>query len=118
MRNIIVVLALVFAVNLNAQTKEVKRTETVTTNTLTPEMAAQNDVKLVNNIIPLDKKRSDLLQQVLISKYDVLYNNNDLSAERRKILSENISSQMETVLGKETFSKIKRDDILYKTLIN
>lgn len=118
MKNIIVVLALVFTVAINAQTKEVKKTETVNTEKLTPEMAAKKNVMLVNNVIVIDKKTQNSLQQILISKYDVLNNNKNLSPERRSALSESISSQIEAVLGKDAFAKIKRDPTLYKTLVN
>ena len=117
MKNLIVALTLFFALGINAQTKKTATTE-VKTVTTTSEATAKKNVMLVNNIIIIDKKTQNSLQQILISKYDVLNNNKNLSPERRSALSESISSQIEAVVGKEAFTKIKRDTTLYKTLIN
>ena len=117
MKNLIVAITLFFALGINAQTKKTATTE-VKTVTTTSEATAKKNVMLVNNIIIIDKKTQNSLQQILISKYDVLNNNKNLSPERRSALSESISSQIEAVVGKEAFTKIKRDTTLYKTLIN
>ena len=118
MKNIIVVLALFFAIGINAQTKKATRTETVSTAKLTPEMAATKNVTDLSAFTPLDSKTSALMQNVFISKYDALFNNSNLSAERKSALSESISSQMESVLGKTTFEKVKANTKLYDSLIN
>ena len=117
MKNLIVAIALFFALGINAQTTKTATTEGKNV-TRTSEATAKKNVMLVNTVIPIDKKTQNALQQVLISKYDVLNYNKNLSPERRSALSESISSQIEAVVGKEVFAKIKRDSTLYKTLIN
>lgn len=118
MKNLIVALTLIFSLGICAQTKSTSTTREITTTKITPEMSAKKDVATVSTIFPIDSKTQTALQGILTSKYEILYNNKDLSSERKTTLSESISSQIESVLGKAIFAKIKTDQVLYESLVN
>ena len=121
MKNLIVVIALLFAVGINAQTKtntNAVKTKEVKTVAVSQEQAtAKKIVNQVSNIFPIDKETKVSLEKILVSKYETLNNSKDLSPERLSALSQSTSAQIENVLGKETFDKIKRDPDLYQLLV-
>ena len=121
MKNLIVVIALLFAVGINAQTKtntNAVKTKEVKTVAVSQEQAtAKKIVNQVSNIYPMEKETRASLEKILTSKYETLNNSKDLSPERLSALSQSTSAQIENVLGKETFDKIKRDPDLYQLLV-
>jgi hypothetical protein len=117
MKNLLIILTLFFALGVNAQINTSSVTKTVS-QSISPEAAAKSNLDAVNKFIKIDKKTQDALLGIFKSKYEILFNNKNMSAERKKTLSESISSQMETVLGKENFRLVKSNKSLYEKLIS
>lgn len=117
MKKIFIAFILFFAIASNAQTQKTVSRKVVTTEKLTPEMAAKKNVADLEAFTPIDSKTKTTLENVFISKYKTLTQNGELSEMRKSVLSQSISSQIESILGKETFAKVKSNTKLYESLI-
>ena len=119
MKNLIIALALFFAIGANAQTQKTTttKTKTVTTTKLSPEMAAKKNVADLVAFTPLNAQTQASLQELFTTKYKMLTEGGELSAERKSILSESIGLKMQSILDANTYEKVKANTKLYDSLI-
>lgn len=116
MKNLIIALALFFAVGATAQTKKTTSTKVVTTTKLSPEMAAKKNVADLVAFTPLSAEQQSTLEGLFTSKYMNLQSG-ELSDERKNIVYESVSRKLETVLDPAVFAKVKANTKLYNSLI-
>lgn len=117
MKNLIVALALFFAVGLNAQTQKTVTKPAVAPKTATPEMAAKKNVTDLVAFTPLNAQTQASLQELFTTKYKMLTESGELSAERKSIVSQSIDLKLQSILDVNTYEKVKANAKLYDSLI-
>lgn len=72
----------------------------------------------MSNFIPLTDERKAVFQELFTTKYRMLLNNGELSAERKATISQVIERKIEASLDAETFQKVKSNTVLFESLVN
>lgn len=124
MKNLIIALSLFFALGANAQTKKVAPAKPAAT--ATPivktrpanDEAAKKNVEDLSKVITLTDERKAVFQELFTTKYRMLYNNGELSAERKAYVSQIIEKKIEASLDAESFQKVKANTALFQSLVN
>lgn len=118
MKNIFVALALFAALGATAQTKKSTTAPqtSVQTAQLTPEAAAERDMKALTALVSIDENMKPEVNKVLITKYRTKADTS-LSAERMAALDSYVESQLATYLGDANFAKLKANTKLYNQLV-
>ena len=79
-----------------------------------------NGLKNINDVIkfvPLNPATREMLQELFITKYYMLKDAGD-SAERKSIVTQSITSKLQSSLDAATFNKIKSNKVLFESLVN
>ena len=119
MKNIFVALALFAALGVSAQAKKnaiTTPTIEVVAEKLTPDAAAERDMKALTSIVTVDESVKAEVNKIFTTKYRVK-EDTSLSAERITALSAYVESQLATYLGDTNFAKLKANTKLYNQLV-
>ena len=118
MKNIFVALALFAALGVSAQTKKgtAAPQASVASAQLTPEAAAERDMKALTALVSVDENIKADVNKVFITKYRTKADTS-LSAERMAALDAYVESQLATYLGDANFAKLKANTKLYNQLV-
>ena len=118
MKNIFVALALFAALGATAQSKKgtVAPATTVVAEQLSPDAAAERDMKALSALVNIDESVKADVNKVFTTKYRVKEDTN-LSAERLVALTSYVESQLATYLGDANFAKLKANTKLYNQLV-
>jgi hypothetical protein len=118
MKNIFVALALFAALGATAQVKKGTATpqSTVVAAQLTPEAAAERDMKALSAIVTVEDHLKADVNKIFVTKYRAK-EDASLSAERLTALSSYVESQLATYLGDAGFAKLKANTKLYNQLV-
>ncbi len=117
MKNLIIALALFFAIGVNAQTQKTVPKKEVTTVKMTPEMSAKKNVADIVAFTPLNAQTQASLQELFTTKYKMLTEAGELSPERKASVSQSVDLKMQSILDLNTYEKIKSNTKLYDSLI-
>jgi len=123
MKNLIIALSLFFALGANAQAKKTApakpaAAKPVVASRIPNDEAAKKNVADLSNFITLTDERKAVFQELFTTKYRMLLNNGELSAERKVYVSQIIERKIEASLDAETFQKVKANTVLFQSLIN
>lgn len=118
MKNIFIALALFAALGVSAQTKKatVAPAQTVTTQKLSPEAAAERDMKALTAIVKVDANVKADVNKIFITKYRT--KEEVSSPERMSALSSYVESSLLNYIGESNFAKVKANTKLYNQLVN
>lgn len=118
MKNIFIALALFAALGVSAQTKKatVAPAQTVTTQKLSPEAAAERDMKALTAIVKVDENAKADVNKIFITKYRTI-EDTSLSTERLSALSSYVESSLLNYIGESNFAKVKANTKLYNQLV-
>jgi hypothetical protein len=117
MKNIFVALALFVALSASAQVKKtaVNPQTIAVTEKLTPEAAAERDMKALSALITIEDSSKADVNKIFITKYRIK-EEQDLTPERFTALNNYVESQLATYLGDVSFAKLKANTKLYNQL--
>ena len=116
MKNIIVALALFFALGASAQSTPAKNT--AATKTISAEAAAEKDLKDLVAFVNIDEQlRPDVLKLFITKHREIDANKNELSPERKAYFIEYLSARLEGFIGAADFAKVKANTVLYNQLV-
>ena len=123
MKNLIIALSLFFAIGATAQApkKPIKTTQSslksVQYKPSTPEEGAKKNMFDLEKFVVLNAESKTLLLELFTTKYKMLNEANDMSAERRNIISQSITNKMQSCVDATTFEKIKANKVLFESLV-
>lgn len=123
MKNSIFTFILLCGIAANAQAKKVDiktaaSATAVTTEKLSFETIAQKNVSDLAAFTPLTKDAKNLLLELFTTKGRMLEGSEQFSVERKAIVTQSITSKMESVLAPEVMVKLRANDALFKSLLN
>jgi len=119
MKNIFVALAFFTFVGASAQIKKptVKSTATtVIAEKLTPEVAAERDMKALSSVITIEEAVKADVNKIFITKYRAK-EETSLSSERSAALSSYVESSLLNFIGESNFAKVQANTKLYNQLV-
>ena len=119
MKNIFVALAFFTFVGATAQIKKptVKTAQsTVVTEKITPEVAAERDMKALSSAITLEESVKADVNKIFVTKYRAK-EETSLSSERSAALSSYVESSLLNFIGESNFAKVKANTKLYNQLV-
>lgn len=120
MKNIFVALAFFAVIGVNAQTKQKNaqvalQTETVS-QTLTPDQAAENDMKALSTVITINESVKADLNKLFVTKHRALQDSS-LSTDRLAALNAYVENSLLNFIGETNFAKVKSNSKLFKQLV-
>jgi hypothetical protein len=117
MKNLILTVSLIFVLGASAQSKK-PTPKTVATVKVSNEVAAAKNLADLNAFTPLQPEMKAMMLELFTTKYRMLTESGELSAERKATVSQIISAKLEGTLDPAVFAKVKTNTALYKSLIN
>lgn len=118
MKNIFFALALFAGLGATAQTKKatVAPATTVVAEKITPEKAAERDMKALTALVTVDDAVKPEVNKIFITKYRVKEDTN-LSDDRMTALTAYVESELANYIGDSNFAKLKANTKLYNQLV-
>ena len=118
MKNIFIALALFAALGATAQTKKPVAVAATTSvaQKLTPEAAAERDMKALSAVISVDENVKADVNKIFVTKYRAK-EDTSLSTERLTALSSYVESSLLNFIGDTNFAKVKANTNLYNQLV-
>jgi hypothetical protein len=122
MKKVIIAMTLFCTFGAVAQTKKpvanpVSKTAIVAEK-LSPDEAAQKNVNDLNAFSPLTNDQKALLLGLFKTKHETLVDSELFSAERKAVLTQSITSKMESLLPASVMTKVKANTALFQSLVN
>ena len=124
MKNLIIALSLIFALGASAQAKKSKTTVNAPARTevsnpqITVEAAAQKNVSDIAAFTPINAETQRALKELFTTKYSMLSENGELSAERKREITHSMEYRLSLIFDPATIAKVKSNTKLYNSLIN
>lgn len=117
MKNIFIATALFLALGVSAQTKKATVTPVTSavSQTLTPEAAAERDMKALAAVVTIDESVKADVNKIFITKYRTKQEIGS-SQERMSALTSYVESQLANFIGDANFAKVKANTQLFNQL--
>lgn len=117
MKKIIIVIALIFAVSLNANAQDMKQAVISEKKAdINPQAEAKLDAAKLAEFLHLEGQTTENLYRLFEMKYRTLQN--ELTPERKAELSRVIEAKLRATLGDDLMSKLDKNPELLKKLVN